>query len=88
MEEEKRLKKLITLVGEFGEEEVPGNLNKLIGVTKDSIVIHKEFIMETITNCVTLIPHKSMIYASYGQLIHASLVGFMEEFLVKLVARA
>ena len=49
MDEEKRLKKLIVLVGEFGEAEVPGNLNKLISVTKESIVCHKEFIMETIT---------------------------------------
>ena len=49
VEEEKRLKKLIVLVGEFGETEVTGNLNKLITVTKDSIVCHKEFIMETLT---------------------------------------
>lgn len=28
-----------------------------------------------------------MVYASYCQLIHASLVGFLEEFVVKLVAQ-
>jgi hypothetical protein len=56
MDEEKRIKKLIVLVGEFGESETEGNLRKLIGVTKESVVVHKQFIIQTLVECISKIP--------------------------------
>jgi hypothetical protein len=50
MDEERRLKQLIVLVGEFGEAEIENNLRKLINVTKENAVVHKSFIIQTLVD--------------------------------------
>lgn len=63
-QEENRYQKLITLIGDFGDDKVPVHIEKLKSELLNAENHFHEFLTELLAKCITNIPGKQYIYAA------------------------
>jgi len=62
---DKRVKQLLVRVGDQGQEHAVNNLRKLLEESSEVYTEFKSLIIDTLVDCISLVPGKAAIYATY-----------------------